>query len=1188
MYLKSIELYGFKSFAERTKIELNDNITCVVGPNGSGKSNITDAIRWALGEQSYSALRGSKMSDVIFSGTSSRRALGMAEVILTFDNSSNFLNVDYSEVQIKRKLYKNGDSEYSINNNSCRLKDVRELFMDTGIGRDGYSIISQGKIDEILSSKPIERRVIFEEASGISKYKSQKNEVERKLKRTNENLIRISDLLVEIKNQKDTLKEESKIALRYNELFEKIKVSEISKNYEDIRNFKVVDLELEKNYSEANESKSKLIEIISKHEDNYKNIEDQLNEIELEIAELQGQNIENIRNEKDLTNKININREKIQSKKDDINDYAARLKIKEEEIVSRKSELDAALDDLEKYNLNRSKSLEVVLQYNIDKNKLDENINKLEEESNGYLSQIALEEDKLNKNQIKRDTLHSLNSERKNAQIKINTQFERLEKNNEDMIFSLNKLEQSIKDIEAEIDKNTQLIDLELQGKNIIETKTAEYVQEKGKNFEALNGKSARLSTLINMEQSYEGYNKSIRDFFRVVNKRDLSFPELHDTVANLIGVEEKYEKAISTALGGNTQNLIVDTFASAQKIINFLKNEKLGRITFLPLDNIKNYRKKIQINHPGFIDFASNLIKFDKKYLEIFEFLLGNIAIVDSLDNGNKIAKSAKQSIKIVTLDGDVINPGGSVSGGYINTAGNIFNRKNELKSLKKEVDFHKVTIQNLDNKISIERSKILEVENNLNFIKEKVASLNEEKTKTNSRLIELKLSNESNRNNILEYEEQVKNYDLQILETKKIIENLTAEEESSSNSISELESKKQLIDEKVSELQKKKDSVVEFITKTNLELANIDSEIGFTNRTITRLKEDCSKIKNEISSLNQKIEDYTKEIDVFEKENILDESTLSKLILVNGRFDKVNLELQKKRKLIFENYNTLTQDINENKGKLLDLEKELYFVNTQLENSKEKIDNLIIDIQESYNFTIEPEILLFDDYKTKITKTAIKNMKQEIGNLGNVNLGAISSYREAEERYAFTKNQHLDLIQSEKSLKELLKEIEMTMEEKFNESFKEINNNFNRIFKYLFNGGRAELALEEAESFEDSGVDIIAQLPGKKRQLLDAMSGGERSLTTVALLFALLETRPAPFCLLDEVDAALDESNIKRFLSYLINLSNIQFAIITHRKTTMTAADYLYGITMEEAGVSKVISLKFGERNEKNVQMA
>lgn len=1188
MYLKSIELYGFKSFAERTKIELNDNITCVVGPNGSGKSNITDAIRWALGEQSYSSLRGTKMSDVIFSGTSSRRALGMAEVILTFDNSTNFLDIDYSEVQIKRKLYKNGDSEYSINNNSCRLKDVRELFMDTGIGRDGYSIISQGKIDEILSSKPIERRVIFEEASGISKYKSQKNEIERKLKRTNENLIRISDLLVEIKNQKNTLKEEAKIAQRYNELFEKIKSSEISKNYEDIINLKIVDSELEKNYQESKTKKFALNEIISKNQQDYTKIEVQLNEIELEIAELQGQNIENIRNEKDLTNKISLNREKIQSKKNDINDFNLRLKIKDEDLIKIKEELSLAENDLKKYNLSKSNFLEVLLKYNTNINEINGNISKLKDDLNSCLFEISSEENQLQKNHIKRDTLNSLNIERKNNLSKINIQFERLEKNNDEMTLSQNKLEEKLNDIEIETEKCKQLIDEKLQIKKIIENNISGLEKEKNQNFEALNGKSARLSTLINMEQSYEGYNKAIRDFFKIISKKDLVIPELHDTVANLISVDEKYEKAISTALGGNTQNLIVDTFSAAQKIIEFLKTEKLGRITFLPLDNIKNYRRKIQINHLGFIDFASNIIKFDAKYSEVFDFLLGNIAIVDSLDNGNNIAKSLKQSIKIVTLDGDVINPGGSVSGGYINSVGNIFNRKNELKNLKKEVSLHKKLILDIDTKIEKEKSQTYEIDESLFSINENISELNKEKTKINSNLIELKLSNENNKNNIFEYEEQVKNYKMQIVDAENTIEELTAEEKKTLDIISKLETKKQLIDEKILNQQKEHNSLIDLINKTNLQLTNTDSEIGFINRNLIRLKEEKSKIELEIDSLNRNIKDQTKEIDIIEKENSLAEETLSELVLLNGSFEKKNRELLLKKKFIFDNYNVLSQNINENKGVILDLEKELYFINTQLENSKEKIENLVIDIQENYSFTIEPELILFDNYKTNISKTSIKNMKREIGNLGNVNLAAISSYRETEERYEFTKNQHLDLIQSEKSLRELLKEIEITMEEKFNESFKEINNNFNRIFKYLFNGGKAELALEEAESFEESGVDIIAQLPGKKKQLLDAMSGGERSLTTVALLFALLETRPAPFCLLDEVDAALDESNIKRFLSYLKNLSNIQFAIITHRKTTMTAADYLYGITMEEAGVSKVIYLKFGERNEKNVQMA
>ncbi len=1188
MYLKSIELYGFKSFADRTKIELNDNITCVVGPNGSGKSNITDAIRWTLGEQSYSALRGAKMLDIIFSGTSSRRALGMAEVILTFDNSTNFLDMDYSEVEVKRKLYKNGDSEYYINNSPCRLKDIRELFMDTGIGRDGYSIISQGKIDEILSSKPIERRVIFEEASGISKYKSQKNEVERKLKRTNENLVRISDLLVEIKSQRDILKEEAKVAQKYNDLYKEVKDAEISKSYEEILNLTQSDKDLKIQYDALEKEKSQVSEEILKLSNDYEKIKAKLDDIDLEITKLQGENIENIRKEKDLTNKIDINKEKIESRKDDIKDLEVRIEIKEEEISKRKIELEESKIEIKKYNVEKTTYEELLSENNDSISYLNGRLVDLEEKSSTINNKILESDEQFSKNQVRKDTLLLLNEEREETLKRLRTQFERLENNSKEVLDSLTNISNKIKELECEILETSELISNEEIVKEDIKNKISDIENNRRKQIELINGKSARLSILINMEESYEGYNRSIRDFFRLIKKRSLNIPELHDTVANLIKVNEEYEKAITTALGGNTQNLVVDTFSSAQNIIEFLKKEKLGRITFLPLDNIKNYKKKPQINQPGFINYASNLIKYEDKYKEIFEFLLGNIAVVDNLDNGKKIANSTDRSLRIVTLDGDVINPGGSVSGGYFNASGNIFNRKNELSRLKKEIDEHKKNISQLERDLSEVSELLIDNEGTIRDLNEKISNFNENINKLRSREMELKLSNDNNKNNISEYENQVFTLKKQIKETLEIINSLDQNNESiqenSKHLIKDLESVKN----DILLLEGDKEKLRETLTMNNLNLANIDSEIGFVNKTIQRLEEELAKDNNEILNLKANKEKYAEEVNslIFENSNI--EKTLEDLISINESYGSNNKKLADSRRIIMDSYNTISTEINDNKGKVLDLEKEIYFISSKLENSQIKVESLISDIQESYYFTMEPDIIILEDYKTKITKSSIKKLKQEISNLGTVNLSSISGYKEAEERYTFTKDQHEDLIETEKSLKNLLREIEITMEEKFTESFKEINNNFNRIFKFLFNGGNAELALEERESFEESGVEIIAQLPGKKRQLLDAMSGGERSLTTVALLFALLETRPAPFCLLDEVDAALDESNIKRFLSYLKNLSNIQFAIITHRKTTMTAADYLYGVTMEEPGVSKVISLKFKEREEENVQMA
>lgn len=1185
MYLKSIELYGFKSFAERTKIEFNDVITCIVGPNGSGKSNITDAIKWVLGEQSSINLRGSKMQDVIFLGTNKRRSLGMCEVIINFDNSTNFLDLDYSEVSVKRKLYKNGDSEYYINNSPCRLKDIRDLFMDTGIGRDGYSIIGQGKIDAILNSKPTERRAIFEEASGISRYKSQKHEIERKLKNTKDNITRLSDLLIEIESQKNSLKEESVKAKKYLDIYYEILDNELKTLYNDLIDLNNNSLVLNNQKNEYIEEKSKYKNILIDLEEEYKKLKMDHEELENEVNELQISNIENIRHEKDLSNKINLQKEQIKNNESKIDQLEGQYTYINEEVNRIFKDQDNSNIRLTELIEEKNIILEAIKELNKKILSLEEELNKSLSENDKKALEIKNIEELISKKTIDVNTIKSLNLNRQENIRLLEESTEDLKSKISTLTSSLDDLNKDYLNLQEEINKKQTLLE---KKSSILVNNRTEYsnLNEDLQNLKnEINNQKLRISTLENMEENYEGYNKSVRDFFRFKKRNKLEFKGLHDTVANLIRVEDRYEKAITTALGGNSQNLIIDTFDGAKEIISLLKKENLGRITFFPMDDLRYNPKKIEVNDSGFVDLAINLIDFDPKFKDVMEYILGNIIVSKDLDSAKRISIKNKYN-KIVTLDGDILNPGGSLTGGSIKTSGSIFNRKNELEKLKDNVTNNDIKLNNTNAKLEKLKEVIalntLEVENfSSQIIKLKDDSLVLEKKK-----MELDYSLDNSKNTYTNKTSQIEEL------TKGLNTNLVLLDEYDLELEKLLKDKDFIINNEgsnkvlVNSIRQEIENHHRFVNEKNLKLANINSEVSFVERELEKFKSSIHRGQDEMKGIKINIQEL--DDDTTNLANSVDtlENDLSKIININSTFSDKHKNLLDKKKRISISLNNTSDLINDRKNTLLDIEKNTYYLEQKLENYFEKERSIIEYVGDNYKFTFI-DLTNQEQIKDKIlSKSKIKKLKENLSSLGNVNVGAIKSYKDVVERYEFTLEQFNDLTKTENTLEDLIKDIEITIEEKFNESFKIINENFNRIFKYMFNGGMAELVLEETEDNEP-GVDIIAQLPGKKRQLLNAMSGGERSMTTVALLFALLETKASPFCLLDEVDAALDESNIKRFLSYLKNLKNIQFAIVTHRKSTMAVANNIYGITMEEPGVSKVISLSFEKGDVNNVQV-
>lgn len=1178
MYLKSIELYGFKSFADRTLIEFNDSLTCIVGPNGSGKSNITDAIQWVLGEQSSLALRGESMSDVIFKGTEDRRALGLAEVKITFDNSSRLLDIDYETVEVRRKLYKNGDSSYFINSSPVRLKDIRTLFMDTGIGKDGYSIIGQGRIDSILNSKPIDRRAIFEEASGISKQKQEKIEAQRKLIKTQDNLSRIKDILNEIGDQRKSLEIQSQKAIEYKTHFSKLKEMD---TYLSIGQIQKLESSLDRDvakYEKNNQIVESLKKSLEEKEELQSKKEKILEGLEEVINTYQALNIEWIKKEKDHKGQLSLTYEKLNSNK----------KYLDEGKVAKNS-LETSIEDLSEKISIEEKSLDEKIQAEV---KLTKNLLAQEDENKiiqARLKKIEKEkislENRLNEILIEKTSLKSKKDLMEESELTTSKDQKEIQDKLRDLNSNLQRCQNSISLLNEELitnKKNIHRLETNLSKTNK-EINTAQKalgeLQNEGSNLAAdLSSKEARYSTLKNMEKSYEGYNRTIKNFFRFIKDQNINIPGLHGTPGDLIRVEPRYEEAIASVLGSRSQNIVVETFDSAKKIIQILNDNKLGRTTILPMDNLKTYRGKKQIEDEGFIGYGSDIVDYDKSYQVLVEYLLGNIIVVDSIDSARRLSKTYNK--QAVSLKGEVINTGGSVSGGRSKYTSNIFTRKNDLKNLR-------IEIKNLKDQES-------KVEREYQSLRLKLEELSQRQKEEASKLSQSKESYEKLSRDIYEKNLEEKNLSDQVENTKMQAEKNQKSKTTTDKEYRDLNSKIEMLDKdfddykfKLNELEEKISDenlllgqAIDLIQEQKINQTKISGQIDYIRHNLKAYKNDLKLSKTKLEESTSKISDLkVSQADLNQRIEDLEDSyenLKSQIEDFNNKFEQVKRD---RKKAAIESKESL-DDINTSRQEIFSLDKDLIKIKTSIDSYKKDIKNKREYMGQTYYITLLQDLshIKIDSEVLKSYKKDIKNHKDQLSKLGNVDLSSIRAYDKINERYLFNKNQYDDMDKSRNQLLDLLKDISQVMEKKFTESFKTINEKFAKIFNYMFAGGSAKLVLTD-EGTDQAGVDILVKLPGKKEQILSALSGGERSMTAVSLLFAFLETRPSPFSLLDEVDAALDEGNIGRFTSYLDRLDHIQFALITHRTSTMEAADYIYGITMEEPGVSKVVSLKFGE---------
>lgn len=1186
LHLKRLEIQGFKSFAEKTEIDFKNGVTAIVGPNGSGKSNISDGIRWVLGEQSIKTLRGSKMEDVIFAGTDKRKPLGFAEVTIVMDNEDGKIPLEYAEVSITRRMFRSGESEYYINKNSCRLKDIRELFMDTGVGKDGYSIIGQGRVDEILSTKSEDRRNIFEEAAGIVKYKSRKEEAEKKLDKTEENLIRINDIVSELENQIGPLEEQSNTAKGYLDLANRLKELEVNLFIREIDRLKG-------HISNINIQKVNLDEQIGINNNEKEKIEGKYNTLKAQIEEMD-KSIENLQS-------IKYNKQSsIDKKENEIVLYDEKEKF----ILKEKERLEL---DLKKYEESRSgliierekindscsdiSNMLVVLNNKLDEqnailieiiNDLTFNEKDIEKKKDDIIQNYNLMTDKRSKINNLLVFLDNIVGRIKQVQKEINE----LGKSKEENLKVIDGilLEEASKDEELKRLSKYQK-DLQLDEENI-KDKLEKLSIEVDNLKETLHGKISNFNLLSNMEKEYEGFYKSVKSVLLECKKNLILNKGVMGVVAELIKVDEKYEKAIEVALGSNLQNIVTKTEEDAKKIIEYLRKNKLGRVTFLPMTSIKGKKLNINLgkeNDAGYIGIASELVSYNKVYERIFDYLLGRTIVVENIDYGVAIAKKYNYSFKIVTLDGDVLNPGGSITGGSLSTnSTNILNRKNKINDLNKEI----VKLK--------EEQKILEVKfsqykNELDCTIQKISSNNDNIQNVNIDMIKL----ENERTKLLEnnnkIEEDKNRFEEEIFKLSKEIEEINEKKQNLEAELNDLEKGSNFNQESVNTLIKtfeekkeNKDKMLGQITNLKIEITSHENRINANTEKIEAINIQIQEILKNIEKAKMEFNTNLSELD--EIKRLKKEISEEKNLLVQSLTESTRKleELKEVKNKFMDNFYYEQEKLKEINQKIYELEKSLNGLDVKYERNNMQIENYIDRLLNDYDLTYEEAVKLRKEIDNNMkVQSEIRDLKEAIKNLGTVNLGAIEEFKRIKERLDFIKNQREDLLSAKRDLNEVIKDMEQKMKEKFIQNFREIRANFNIVFSELFGGGKADVYLLDEENVLTSGIEIIAQPPGKKLQSLSLLSGGEKSLTAVALLFAVLKTKPTPFCILDEIDAALDDANINRYTTYLKKFADdTQFIIITHRKNTMEIADILYGVTMEEEGISQLVSVKLTDK--------
>ena len=1181
MYLKNIEVQGFKSFAQKINFEFHNGITGIVGPNGSGKSNVGDAVRWVLGEQSAKQLRGGNMQDVIFSGTETRKPLSFASVAITLDNSDHKLPVDFQEVTVTRRLYRSGESEYLINGSACRLKDIHEMFYDTGIGKEGYSIIGQGQIDKILSGKPEERRELFDEAAGIVKFKRRKNTTIKKLEEEQQNLVRVTDILSELTRQLTPLEKQAETAKIYLGKREMLKELDVNLFLAENEHTESLLKELEEKTKTAERQLQETGGAYEKTKEEYDRLEKELESLEEKMESLREETQGKALQKQQLEGQINVLNEQLSAGEQNREHYESRLLSIAEEL-SKKEE--AKKEQQEEGELLKEKTSEMKkkmkkkeealsnIQENIrecsaavedGKNEIIEILNTRAttkgkaQRFDTMMEQIGIRKAELSQKILK---LKSEEEEQSGAMKRAAAKYEAITALIEEMNEECTRLNEEVFSIQEQLkNQNGQM-----------EAGQAAYHRE-----------ASRLDSLKNMAERYDGYGNSIR---RVMEQKE-RVPGIEGVVADLIQVNKDYEIAIETALGGSIQNIVTDNEQTAKQMIEFLKKNRFGRATFLPLSSVNargEFSQKEALKEEGVIGLASELVNAAPRYQGVIRYLLGRVLVVDHIDHAIAIGRKYRHTLRMVTIEGESLSPGGSMTGGAFRNNSNLLGRKREIEELEKKVRSLKTELEEMQKSIDESRSKRNVIRDTIADFKEKLRLQYIEQNTAKMSMNQLEEKNEQIQRGYLQVQRDQMDMQRQVREVQEDHSRIKKELEESQKDEKELETFIETRQQELDEWKNEESEALKELEHIRLEVSSMGQKTQFTMENLSRLSSEISsfteekeKIRENLKLVKEEMEKKRKDISNlkstianFDEEEKVSKDSLKVLI-------EEKEERNKSHKAFFEKRDALSSQMS-----LLD--KECFRLKSQAEKIEENREAQISYMWEEYEITPNNALQYKKEELTdrQEMQKEIGKIKEEIRCLGTVNVNAIEDYKELLERHTFLSNQYEDLQQAEKTLEQIIEELDEGMRRQFSEKFREIQREFDKAFKELFGGGKGTLELSEDEDILEAGIRIISQPPGKKLQNMMQLSGGEKALTAIALLFAIQNLKPSPFCLLDEIEAALDDSNVGRFAGYLQKLTkNTQFIIITHRRGTMNAADRLYGITMQEKGVSTLVSVDLVE---------
>lgn len=1181
MYLKNIEVHGFKSFAQKINFEFHNGITGIVGPNGSGKSNVGDAVRWVLGEQSAKQLRGGNMQDVIFSGTELRKPLSFASVAITLDNGDHKLPVEYNEVTVTRRLYRSGESEYLINGSACRLKDIQEMFYDTGIGKEGYSIIGQGQIDKILSGKPEDRRELFDEAAGIVKFKRRKNTTLKKLEEEKQNLVRVTDILSELTRQLGPLEKQSETARIYLAKRDELRELDVNLFLLDYEYTGGLLRELDEKLQHAKGELEETQEAYEQTKVEYQRLEQELEELNAGLDKLKENQQQNALTKQQYEGQIKVLQEQILAGKQNSDHYRSRMETLKEELQKREDE---------KQKLSAEKE-ELQVQIKEQRRKLKEEAQQLEHiQAEAASCSSSVEEGKneiielLNSRATTKGKAQRFDAMMEQLDIRkaavsqrilhLKTEEESLSSEKKKALARYEGVTRSIESMNAEcirLDGEIEKLQQKLKEQNRqMETGQSAYHRE-----------ASRLESLKNITERYDGYGNSIR---RVMEQKSRE-PGIRGVVADIIHVQKDYEVAIETALGGSIQNIVTDNEQTAKRMIGFLKKNRFGRATFLPLSNMNGrggISQREVLNEEGVIGTADTLVHADAEYSGLVQYLLGRVLVVDHIDHAIAIGRKYRHSLRMVTIEGESLSPGGSMTGGAFKNNSNLLGRRREIEELERSVELLKKELLEMQTAIGENRSRRNVLRDTIADFQEKLRQQYVDQNTARMNLEQLEEKEKNIQKSYGEIDREKDDLRRQAGEIRADHSNIAKELEESQRDEKELETfietkQKELEEWKTEEAFKQKE-----LEKLRLDEAALSQQEHFLQENLIRLSGEMEAFTKESHELEESLEaslsdTAKKEEGIQNLKESVDQCAVLEKELIQNREEKqaVKEEKTKSHKTFFEKRDQLSE-----RTSLLD--KECFRLKSQAEKVEEQRESQISYMWEEYEITPNNALSYRKEELTdrQEMKKDVSRIKDEIRRLGSVNVNAIEDYKNLLERHSFLSGQYEDLVEAEKTLEGIIQELDEGMRRQFTEKFRDIQREFDKAFKELFGGGKGTLELSDEEDILEAGIKIISQPPGKKLQNMMQLSGGEKALTAIALLFAIQNLKPSPFCLLDEIEAALDDSNVGRFASYLQKLTkNTQFIIITHRRGTMNAADRLYGITMQEKGVSTLVSVDLVE---------